>query len=579
MAGGGGTGITTRSFIHIDSYPLFTNSNIHYYLNYKIHFMPDVFKILKDLELKAVGLDPSTNKMQEGYFVSFRSIGLPIHKDDFARPWTPTGGNLASNTASTPANPNGTDPAGLQPASASKTLDENKIAVANIAKSQQSFLNTFLLLDDKLVMSNDYSVIPGSSKINDSWFAIINGANAIPSNLELKDDIKAAFEKAKAKLMDKDGNPTPHYESYMRFEDEYKSKVRASNKAYANAFTDPAKLQMWPIEGKLYQDDISQAWDRWMGFGFKVEIENALATLAAQGTDPSILLIARAKKKYENSLVQFQNIGSIPYTVLLPTTWYDKDNDDGWNQYSSHDFHFESHYQASSTSYGGSVGANFLLWSASASFEHSESRQAHQANFNDLSITFQYCIVDIKRPWLDTSLLNLKNWFIVGDYKKNTISNGTMGQHKPDNAEPTFLPSIPVSFILIKDVRIKWSNWKSDFQAAQSSTSGGGSVGIGPFCASGHYSHHNQSRDFTCDGSGEELHIPGIQLLGYVSMINPACPAHDSSEFMQKIQTPAANNTSGNNNTNTGTAGNTTSNTGTPANNPATPNPIPAPVI
>jgi hypothetical protein len=54
----------------------------------------DVFKILKDLELKTVGLDPKTNKMQEGYFVSFRTVGLPIHGDDFANPWTPLGGNL-----------------------------------------------------------------------------------------------------------------------------------------------------------------------------------------------------------------------------------------------------------------------------------------------------------------------------------------------------------------------------------------------------------------------------------------------------------------------------------------------------
>jgi hypothetical protein len=59
--------------------------------------MPDVFKILKDLELKAVGLDPTTNKMQEGYFISFRSIGLPIHKEDFERPWSPLCGNLPQN--------------------------------------------------------------------------------------------------------------------------------------------------------------------------------------------------------------------------------------------------------------------------------------------------------------------------------------------------------------------------------------------------------------------------------------------------------------------------------------------------
>lgn len=520
--------------------------------------------MLKDLELKAVGLDPKTNKMQEGYFVAFRPIGLPIHKEDYSNPYSPLGGNLDVNKpTSTPINPAGMDPATFQAASASKTLDDNKIAAANIAKSMQSYLNTFLLLDDKLVMNNDYAVIPGSSKINDSWFAIVNGANGIPSNLELNASIKAAYDAATAKLMDKDGNTTPHYEAYMRYEDEYKSKVKAMNKAYANAFTDPAKLQMWPIEGKTYQDDVDEAWDRWSSFGFKQEIENAIATLAAQGTDPAILLISRSKKRYQNSLLEFQNIGEIPWTLLSPASWYDSDNDDGWNEYTANDFHSESHYQASSTSYSGSVGISVGLWSAGGGVSHSESKQAMQTSSSDVTVSFNYCIVDIKRPWLDTSLLNLKNWFIVGDYKKNTISDGTMGQQVPANKETTFLPSIPVSLILVKDVKLSWGNWKSDFQAAQSTTSASGAVGFGPFTASASYSHHNESRDFSCDADGEMLHIPGVQLLGYVSAINPACPAHDSSEFMQKATTPAAT---------------TTTTTTATTNTTATPTPAAAPV-
>src|SRR5207342_2462524 len=187
--------------------------------------------------------------------------------------------------------------------------------------------------------------------------------------------------------------------------------------------------------------------------GFKEEVENAIATLAAQGTDPAILLIARSKKRYQNSLLEFEGIGEIPYTVLLPNTWYDKDDDDGWNEYTSNDFHTETHYQASGTAYGGGGGVSVGLWSCGGGFEHSEKKQAQQSKSNDLSISFNYCIVDIKREWLDTSLLNLKNWFLVGDYKKNTISNGTMGQHKPDSNENTFLPSIPVSMILVKDVK------------------------------------------------------------------------------------------------------------------------------
>src|SRR5690242_21378610 len=116
----------------------------------------DVFKIFKDLELKAVGLDPSTNKMQEGYFAAFRPIGLPIHKDDYSNPYSPSGGNLQKDIPATDP----VDPKDAAPRTGSSNLDPNKAWVANIAKSQQNFLNTFLLVDDKLRMNNEYSVMP-----------------------------------------------------------------------------------------------------------------------------------------------------------------------------------------------------------------------------------------------------------------------------------------------------------------------------------------------------------------------------------------------------------------------------------
>jgi len=102
------------------------------------------------------------------------------------------------------------------------------------------------------------------------------------------------------------------------------------------------------------------------------------------------------------------------------------------------------------------------------------------------------------------------------------------------NIEPTFLPSLTTSLILVKDVYIYWDNWKSDWQTHQSSTSASASVGFFCFAASGHYSHHDEQRDYSCDDAGEELHIPGIQLLGYVSAINPGSPGVDSSQYMKK---------------------------------------------
>ncbi|MDH4085245.1 MAG: hypothetical protein OEV99_14220 [Nitrospira sp.] len=133
--------------------------------------MPDVFKILKDLELKAVGLNPETNRMQEGYFVAFRSVGMPIKSEDFANPWSPLSTNLEKAIPKTDP----TDPKDA-PKTGSGKMDENKIAVAGIAKSMQSYLNTFLLVDDKLQMSLQYTVMPGSSKLSDSWWPATTGS-------------------------------------------------------------------------------------------------------------------------------------------------------------------------------------------------------------------------------------------------------------------------------------------------------------------------------------------------------------------------------------------------------------------
>src|SRR5207253_3590873 len=101
---------------------------------------------------------------------------------------------------------------------ASSAMDENKIFAAHVAKSMQSYLNTFLLVDDKLRMNNQYSVMPGAGKVSDAWWAITMGANGIPVQSVLNDAMKKAYEDATAKLMDKDGNTTPHYQAYMQYE-------------------------------------------------------------------------------------------------------------------------------------------------------------------------------------------------------------------------------------------------------------------------------------------------------------------------------------------------------------------------
>lgn len=495
----------------------------------------DVNKIFKDLELKAVGLDPKTNKQQEGFFASFRPIGLPIPKEDFENSWQPAGAQLAKINSAKPSDANSTTDDVSQ--GASSELDKKNEQIAGLAKSMQSYINTFYLTDDKLVMSNQYAVMPGTSKVSDAWFAIINGANGVPSKMELTPKMKAEYDKATAVLMDKDGYTTPKFEAYQRFRDEYMNKVRSLNRAYASAFTDPARLAVWPLEGRLYQEDVDFAYDQWAGLGFKQDVEKALNTLAAQGIDPAILLISRAKRKYQNSLLEFMGIGLLPYTFIIPNKWYSKDQGDGWMSYSMKDYHYKSNYKSSSTSYGGAAGINLGFWRAGGGFSNSEKRESLNVQASNLEIDFEYSIADIKRPWLDSSLLNLPNWFIKGDYNKNCISDGTMGQQLKDRTtESAFLPSVVTSFILVRNVRIRWAEMERNYAEVQKSFSAGGAVGIGPFVASGRYSSRNKERNFSSDITSEGLSINGVQLVGYVSEILPASPRLASKEFMQEAQ-------------------------------------------
>ena len=489
--------------------------------------MPDVFKILRDLEMKAVGVDPQTQAMQKGYFVALRNIGLPIRTQDYENPFSPVGVNLNKPRPEIPA----ADPT-TAPKTASESTDTDA-ELAAVTTAQRNYINTFLLTDRKLRMSNTYQVMPGASRVSDTWWAIMTGANGIPPTTDIEPELRAAYDKARAFLMDAEDNPTSKYQKYLDYREKYRTAVKAYNRAYSAALTDPKKLARFPNEGKIYQDDVDSGFDAWQAFGAKSEVEKAMATLAAQGTDPAIALIARAKRRWENSLLNFPTIANIPWTTMSPASWYDAEDDSGWTDYSSSEFHTESYYKSSSTSIKAVGGLQLGLWSVAGAFGSDKSKTDLNVQTSNLDIKLKYSVVDIDRVGIDTSLLFLKNWFLYGDYKKNCISNGTMAQELAPAGQEVFLPSIVTSLILVKDFSIKWDNWKSDWEARSSAISAGASVGFACFAIGGTYEHRSQQSDFTADSTGEWLHSPGIQLIGYVSEILPTSPSHDSSEFMQ----------------------------------------------
>lgn len=505
-----------------------------------------LYQILEELQLKAVGLDPQTMKMQEGYFVSFRDIALPIRSEEFMNPWTP---NRVPDLSSFKADLNfqeNTDPKDAvspvstdvsEPETSAEDAEDRRRAEAG--RSIQAFINTHNLTNQKLQMSNRYSVMPGSGSVFDSWFAIITGAHGIPGKLEISPELQAAFDEANAILVD-DGYPSRAYEEYLKYEEEYEYAFSDYTSAFTEAQLDSTRLRQWPMTGAPLMRRVEGALDKWMGFGKKAEIERALSITSSLGADPAMALIRLAKQHLTNRAVfEFHGYGRYPLTTIIPNGWADERDSRGWMKFAmtQQSKREESSNQDRRRTLAGKLKFPFGFWTSGPNVESSEEVTTTGESDDDLSISFEYMVADVRHEGIRPSLLNLGNWFLYGDYPKHSISDGTFNQELPQNGvETVFLPSIITGLILIKNLKITSSAVAKFSKETTKDFSVDGRIGYGPFVLGGVRNDSRGSNRSGSDLSKGELSSSGVQLLGYVSQILPASPKVDSSEYMKKIK-------------------------------------------
>ncbi|MBK8955280.1 MAG: hypothetical protein IPM34_06965 [Saprospiraceae bacterium] len=115
---------------------------------------------------------------------------------------------------------------------------------------------------------------------------------------------------------------------------------------------------------------------------------------------------------------------------------------------------------------------------------------------DSFGISFNFCRVNIDRPWLNLALLSMPGWNIYG---------GTQGQYSTGTAEnnPGIFPMLTTSFVLISNVNIT-ANWSVTDKENLASA-----VSFGPFDIRN--STFNQNK----------LEIKGIQLIGCFSRLTP----------------------------------------------------------
>lgn len=281
----------------------------------------------------------------------------------------------------------------------------------------------------------------------------------------------------------------------------------ASGQAGADAVADFAN------NADLYRLQVKEAMDAWVNEGYKNDVDEISAYIN-QTTQRSMLLWKQGlQETYADALVNGVSPGqTFYYTTVIPG---DFATATGWTNYAltHEEVHSQSSYQTNS--YSGSAGFSFGFFSVGASASHSDSTSDSSLQVNNFALSFDMAQVVISRPWF------YPEWFLNRGW---TLRKGEGWMYDEFPSDGAGLPgtkgnfiAYPTTLLFIKNLKITSQDFVDHYHAHQSSTSGGGSVGFGPFSLGGTYSHAsgNQSFDATVDGA--TLSVEGMQLIGMVN--------------------------------------------------------------
>ena len=524
--------------------------------------------------------------------------GIPIDPKMYANAWTPAGGDSSSSFSN-----DGAFSAPAQSAAASTPAAGPTGSVypppakpdPQLEASIQAAFYTSQLVDQMLMVTqNGIATAWPDRNVSIEYFTILQGMqpadNSQPSQAVV--DAVAAAQNL-LYLKDTNGNfigYTPLYAAFRRNQTAWTTAIANQAAAYAHAMSDPVAGQQWPVEAQSYANAVTQALNDYNSMG-RQQVQDALNTIATQGESAVKALVALGHQMYD--AFQLQLAGGVSantmWSYISPISWWDY-TDESFGvlkitgSSTAHDAtlrsgtgSFASNWQAQqSNSESASGGFNVGIYSANASGSHTDASNAattsanqyswttHQDHSSSATVTFEYFLAQIERPWFLGDLFNIKGWYMVGQ-RANAISDGTIANQIGEKAT-ALLPMLPKAFLIIRNVSITCDDW-GDFGttfngAAQASQSSGQSSsnamavsGGYLFCSGSAQAQNQQSSGafgsqqtssgftFTSDnGKGGTLQMLGSQIAGWIGQIQPAAPQMDDPTLPKPkaASTPAA---------------------------------------
>lgn len=369
-------------------------------------------------------------------------------------------------------------------------------------------------------------------KVSATFNEIVNGANT-DSTIDPKQ--QALYNKAKnylsgpSSITDMNGDlvggtvDTPIMIAFDENQQAYEAAVSAYRTAY-NGYdlTEKKDQRAWnAIEGTL-SGNIERAWNKWTRDG-KAQVVQAKNAMASSINDAVSNAIADAQAAVApgNKFASLTGVAADKWlpSYALPTNWTS-------NSLAGSKLEFKSAYlnkteSSEATSYSVAASGSWGLWHASAGVSGGNKETHAHMEAENLTLSAELILVQIKRPWLNPLLLSMTEWWVKG-VSKGGIANGTVPG--PKNR---LMPVLPTAFVIAKNVKITADFSSADKSFISNTISTSASGGWGPFSVSGSYSHSSSNSKFQSKFDGSTLELPGMQVVAWINSIMPSSPPMD----------------------------------------------------
>jgi hypothetical protein len=318
---------------------------------------------------------------------------------------------------------------------------------------------------------------------------------------------------------------TDAYAAYKQYQMAYLSALNTYNAMLIQANApgaSPDVVQNFARNGAMQKQLVTSAYGDWTANGNKDDVEEAIgiiSTLAGQG--PQALYQSMQANFTADKMTDTLGQQFYP-TYVYPSDPLDPDLAGSWLKYYFNLTDIATFQSDSTTNSGGSAGASWGLWHASASAQYGSGESHHSCDTTGLNVSAELLQVPLTRAWIRPEVFWSRGW--------NWSKQAGFGPVSDGKTPPGgLMPLYPTAIILAKNLNVTLDMSNQKNSSAWSSISTQASFGWGPFSISGNYSKSDSSSqsNFTKTGSG--ISVPGPQIIAFVCEMIPKSPNPDPS--------------------------------------------------